>query len=95
MPDAVRTWWTRLFGVRQEVRMPISRRLPSVPPEPHNPAIDEYEGMWVAVDDQGKVRAAAKSSRDLAWEIRQRKLGGKVTAQFVPPPTAGLRVGLG
>lgn len=79
----------------EERLLPISRRQPPIEPIRHDQELDRFTGMWVAVDESRKIRAAAPSSRELAWEIRKLGLGGKVTAQYVTPPTEGLRVGLG
>ena len=64
-----------------------------IQPEPHLAALDEYEGLWVAVKDRHVV-AKARTSKELAFELHQKGITG-ATIQFVSPPTYAERVGLG
>jgi hypothetical protein len=57
--------------------------------------LDNFVGKWVAVKD-GRVIAAAETSRALVYEVH--KLGAKgrgAVVQFVPPPSKSLMVGVG
>lgn len=59
------------------------------------PDLDNFVGKWVAVKD-GRVIAAADTSRALVYEVH--KLGAKgkgAVVQFVPPPSKSLMVGVG
>lgn len=63
--------------------------------EPREPALNGWEGYWVAVKD-GEVIAAAHNSRDLVPELH--KLGNKArgaVAQYVPFPSDEIVVGVG
>lgn len=64
-------------------------------PERALPGLDQWSGMWVAVKD-GKVIAAAHNSRDLVPMVRELGEAGKgAVAQFVPPHTDEIVVGVG
>ena len=66
-----------------------------VEPERALPGLDQWSGMWVAVKD-GKVIAAAYNSRDLVPMVRELGEAGKgAVAQFVPPHTDEIVVGVG
>jgi hypothetical protein len=66
-----------------------------VEPERALPGLDQWSGMWVAVKD-GKVIAAAHNSRDLVPMVRELGEAGKgAVAQFVPPHTDEIVVGVG
>jgi hypothetical protein len=57
--------------------------------------LDNFVGKWVAVKD-GRVIAAAETSRALVYEVH--KLGAKgkgAVVQFVLPPSKSLMVGVG
>jgi hypothetical protein len=59
------------------------------------PDLDRFEGCWVAVKD-GKVLAAADTSRALAYEVRKLADRGRgAIAQYVPPEATSLTVGAG
>jgi len=66
-----------------------------VEPERAPPGLDQWAGMWVAVKD-GKVVAAAYNSRDLVPMVRElREAGIGAVAQFVPPHTDEIVIGVG
>ena len=66
-----------------------------VEPERALPGLDRWSGMWVAVKD-GKVVAAAHNSRDLVPMVRDLGEAGRgAVAQFVPPHTDEIVVGVG
>jgi hypothetical protein len=66
-----------------------------VEPERALPGLEQWSGMWVAVKD-GKVVAAAHNSRDLVPMVRELGEAGKgAVAQFVPPHTDEIVVGVG
>lgn len=57
--------------------------------------LQEYEGEWVAVIGT-QVIDHATSARELAVKLRDRgPEGRRATAQFVPPPAQGYRIGVG
>lgn len=73
-------------GMRTHPRMEPERRLD---------VLDGWTGMWVAVKD-GEVVAAAYNSRDLVPQVR--KLGERghgAVAQYVPPRTEDIIIGVG
>lgn len=75
--------------------MGVARRRGLISPTPRLPALDEFEGMWVAVKDDVVVAAAA-TSRGLAFELHQ--LGNKgrgAVTKFVSRPSDSVMVGLG
>jgi Family of unknown function (DUF5678) len=56
---------------------------------------EEYAGLWVAVKD-GRVITAAESSRDLVAKVRQLGAAGEgAVAQFVPPYSEEIVIGVG
>ena len=75
--------------------MGVARRRGLISPTPRLPALDEFEGMWVAVKDDAVI-AAAVTSRGLAYELNQLgdKRRGAVT-KFVSKPSDSVMVGLG
>jgi hypothetical protein len=71
------------------------RRERRVEPERALPELERWTGMWVAVKD-GKVVAAAYNSRDLVPEVRKLGEAGRgAVAQFVPPHTDEIVIGVG
>lgn len=59
------------------------------------PELDRWSGMWVAVKD-GAVIEAAPSSRELVARVRSLGERGKgAVAQFVPPPSDAIVIGVG
>lgn len=69
---------------RREIR-PV--RLPA--------GLERWEGLWVAVKD-GDVVAAAHNSRDLVVEVRKLgRAGDGAVAQFVPPYSEEIVIGVG
>lgn len=63
--------------------------------QPMNHALDAFAGQWVATLD-GRVIAWAATSRELAAALRalpEQSTGA--TAQFVPRPARGYKVGVG
>jgi len=66
-----------------------------VEPERALPGLDKWSGMWVAVKD-GKVIAAAYNSRDLVPMVKELGEAGRgAVAQFVPPRTDEIVIGVG
>jgi hypothetical protein len=66
-----------------------------VEPERALPGLDRWSGLWVAVKD-GKVIAAAHNSRDLVPMVRSLGEEGRgAVAQFVPPHTDEIVIGVG
>lgn len=90
----LRAWLLERFAdiVRGE-DVPIGRSHPRVKPVRHLDELDEFRGMWVAVLN-GRVVEAAESSRELAYRLRQRDLSD-ATVEYVPPPSEGIRIGVG
>jgi hypothetical protein len=75
--------------------MERTRRNRHVEPERTLPGLDRWSGMWVAVKD-GKVIAAADNSRDLVPKVRELGEAGRgAVAQFVPPHTDDIVIGVG
>lgn len=75
--------------------MAVSRHHGRVDPVPHLEALDQWVNHWVAVKD-GRVIAAAPTSRELAYELK--KMGSRAkgaVAQFVRPASDGYIVGVG
>lgn len=57
--------------------------------------LDAHVGKWVAVRE-GKVIATAPSSTDLVEKLRALGVDGRgASAQYVAPPVAGYKVGVG
>ena len=84
----------RLRAMRGGRRRPGSERQ-AVEPERRLPALDQWEGMWVAVKD-GKVIAAAYNSRDLVPKLVEMGPAGRgAVAQFVPRRSNTIVVGVG
>jgi hypothetical protein len=68
---------------------------PHVEPECALPGLGQWPGMWVAVKDS-KVIAAARNSRDLVPMVRELGEAGRgAVAQFVPPHTDEIVIGVG
>jgi hypothetical protein len=66
-----------------------------IPPSPRPEGIEDHAGRWVAVAD-GKIVAAADSSRELAVRLKELgSLGQDAAMQFVRPPVAGYVIGVG
>jgi hypothetical protein len=66
-----------------------------VEPERRLPALDGWEGYWVAVLD-GKVIAAAHSSRELVSELfRKGPAAREAIAQYVPQRSDTIVIGVG
>lgn len=64
-------------------------------PEPRLPALDGWEGYWVAVKD-GKIIAATHNARDLVPELRKLGEAGEgAVAQYVVPKTDTIMIGVG
>lgn len=64
-------------------------------PERRLPALDGWEGKWVAVKD-GQIIAAAHNARDLVPELRKLgKAGEGAVAQYVIPQTDTIMIGVG
>jgi hypothetical protein len=64
-------------------------------PEQRLAVLDDWAGCWVAVKD-GRVIAAAHNSRELVPELR--KLGARAqgaVAQYVPPRSDTIMIGVG
>lgn len=64
-------------------------------PERRLPVLDDWEGYWVAVKD-GDVIAAAHSSRELVRQLVE--MGPRAQdaiAQFVPPRSDTIVIGVG
>jgi hypothetical protein len=56
---------------------------------------EQYAGLWVAVKD-GRVITAAESSRDLVAKVRELGAAGEgAVAQFVPPYSEEIVIGVG
>jgi uncharacterized protein DUF5678 len=71
------------------------RRNRHVEPERALPGLERWAGMWVAVKDD-KVVAAANNSRDLVPEVRKLGEAGRgAVAQFVPPRSDEIVIGVG
>ena len=59
------------------------------------PGLDKWAGMWIAVKD-GKVIAAAYNSRDLVPMVKELGEAGRgAVAQFVPPRSDDIVIGVG
>lgn len=82
--------------VRYAGQMGLARRHKGpFEPERRPSELQKYVGLWVAVKD-GKVIAAAETSRDLVHSVR--KLGSRgegAVAQRVPKPSNSSLVGVG
>lgn len=64
-------------------------------PAPRLPALDAWEGKWIAVKD-GETIAAAHNARDLVPEARKLgKAGEGAVAQYVIPKTDTIMIGVG
>jgi hypothetical protein len=71
------------------------RRTRRMEPERALPGLDQWSGLWVAVKD-GRVIAAAHNSRDLVPMVRDLGEEGRgAVAQFVPPHTDEIVIGVG
>lgn len=59
------------------------------------PVLDAFMGRWVAVKG-GEVIASADNARALVYEVHKLGAFGKgAVAQYVPPPSDRLMVGVG
>jgi hypothetical protein len=90
---------TRLWRVAWRVAylcgMSHGRHKLHVEPERALPGLEKWAGMWVAVKD-GQVIDAAHNSRDLVPEVRKLgEAGHGAVAQFVPPRTDEIIIGVG
>jgi hypothetical protein len=66
-----------------------------IEPVPLPAGLEQWEGLWVAVKD-GDVVAAAHNSRDLVVEVRKLGAAGeRAVAQFVPPRSEEIVIGVG
>jgi hypothetical protein len=64
-------------------------------PERRLPALDGWEGYWVAVKD-GEIVAAAHSSRDLVRQLVEKGPTYRdAVAQYVPRPSEEIVIGVG
>ncbi len=87
--------WRAAWRVAYLCGMGRGRRTRHVEPERALPGLDKWSGMWVAVKD-GKVIAAAYNSRDLVPMVRELgEVGHGAIAQFVPPHTDEIVIGVG
>jgi hypothetical protein len=87
--------WRVAWRVAYRRGMRFGRRTRRVEPERALPGLDQWSGMWIAVKD-GKVIAAAHNSRDLVPMVRQLGEAGRgAVAQFVPPHTDEIVIGVG
>lgn len=86
-------WTWRVGWPRRYLRgMTKPRRLE---PERRLAALDGWEGKWVAVKD-GKVIAAAHNSRDLVPKlVEMGEKGRGAVAQYVPPQSDVIVIGVG
>lgn len=87
---------SRIRGGRYPDGVPLGRQPHHrISPVPHLDELDNWIDHWVAVRN-GRVIAAAKSSRELAYELH--KLGPQAdnaVTQYVRPPADGFIVGVG
>jgi hypothetical protein len=87
--------WRALSSAAYFCAMGSRRSRRRVEPERALPGLDQWAGMWVAVKD-GKVVAAAYNSRDLVPMVRELgEAGIGAVAQFVPPHTDEIVIGVG
>jgi hypothetical protein len=87
--------WRVVWRLAYRCGMGPRRRERRVEPEKALPGLDRWSGMWVAVKD-GKVIAAAHNSRELVPMVRKLGEAGRgAVAQFVPPHTDEIVIGLG
>jgi hypothetical protein len=87
--------WRVLSPLAYFRRMATRRGRRHIEPERALPGLDQWSGMWVAVKD-GSVIAAAHNSRDLVPMVKELGEAGKgAVAQFVPPHTDEIVVGVG
>ncbi len=90
----VRQLW-RVFNAPAYGRGMRRRRAPVVEREQRPADLADWAGKWVAVKD-GRVIAAAHSSRELVPQVRALGLAGEgAVAQFVPPPSETVVIGVG
>jgi len=74
-----------------------ARRTEPVEPERRLPELDKWVGLWVAVKD-GEVIAAASTSLELVDAIHKLRPVGRgkgAVAQYVPPPSDAIMIGVG
>jgi uncharacterized NAD-dependent epimerase/dehydratase family protein len=87
--------WRVAWRVAYLCGMGPARRNRHVEPERTLPGLDQWAGLWVAVKD-GKVIAAASNSRDLVPKVRELgDAGHGAVAQYVPPHTDDIVIGVG
>jgi len=75
----------------------MGRRRPprEIEPERLLPGLEQWAGLWVAIKD-GKVVAAAGSSRELVAEVRKLGAAGEGSvAQYVAPYSEEIVIGVG
>ena len=93
--EGFRHWFSlKTAGYRRPVGVaPRPDRAIQTLPAPED--LQSYEGMWVAVRGT-RVIEHAPTARQLAVKLRALGAGGRgATAQFVPPPARGYRIGVG
>lgn len=87
--------WRAVRGRGYRRNMADSRARRKVEPVRRLPELDRWAGLWVAVKD-GAVIEAAPSSRELVARVRSMGERGKgAVAQFVPPPSDAIVIGVG
>ena len=84
----------RVSNVLRYLRDMGRRRTKAVEPVRRLAGIDRWSGMWIAVKD-GQVIAAAHNSRELVPMVRSKGDAGRgAVAQFVPPRTDDIVIGV-
>ena len=87
--------WRVAWCLAYRCGMGSRQRARRVEPERALPGLEQWSGMWVAVKD-GKVIAAAHNSRDLVPMVKELgEAGHGAVAQFVPPRTDEIVIGVG
>lgn len=90
----MRLWQKLTRSLRAIFRGTYSRQVvDKLTPVPYPQELYGLEGKWVAVRD-GKVVAAAETSRQLVARMREQHIVG-ARVQYVAPPEDGYKVGLG
>jgi hypothetical protein len=85
----------KLLRVVKEWRYPRGMATHAVEPVRRPDFLDNWVGMWIAVKD-GEVIAAAYNSRELVPMVREKgKAGEGAVAQFVPPRSEDIVIGVG
>lgn len=90
-------WLRCLWPQRERVtyRGTVTDRPTRMRPVPRPSALDGWAGMWVAVKD-GKVIRAAPTSTDLVRQVIEMGPAGEgAVAQFVPPHSESVVIGVG